>query len=180
MIKIKFNAAGWKAARQWAKVQKQAWPEVMEDVAGEVVEYGVNAQDAEIRNKGLVSTGKLVNSIGGETKHASDGVHGMVFNTAPHAPVMDQGRRKGARMPPPSALVRWVRRKKLVRGRRKKGEAQTKAQREMSMAFVIARSISRKGIVGRKYMELTQLRMENALPTIANRRIAEFARRAGK
>lgn len=55
--------------------------------------------------------------------------------------VMEFGRRPGAKPPPPAALIRWVH---LVIA---PGESQ-----EARVAYLISRSIGRKGIKGREYM----------------------------
>jgi len=41
--------------------------------------------------------------------------HGaMVYNFAPHAPIIELGRRPGARMPPLAEILAWVKRKKIL------------------------------------------------------------------
>jgi hypothetical protein len=56
-------------------------------------------------------------------------------NDAPHASVIEFGRRPGARQPPTAAILGWVRRKLGKRG----ADAQT-------TAFLIARAIGRRGL----------------------------------
>lgn len=58
-----------------------------------------------------------------------------LVNTAPYGPAVTGGRRAGSRMPPPQALVAWVRRKLKV----------TKAAAP-GVAWAVARSIAKRGI----------------------------------
>jgi len=59
-----------------------------------------------------------------------------------HGPVMELGRGRGKRMPPSAALIPWVIRKLNV-----------DARQAPSVAFAVARSISKKGIVGRGFFK---------------------------
>ncbi len=59
----------------------------------------------------------------------------VLLNDAPHASVIEFGRRPGARRPPLSAIIGWVRRKLGIRGKRGK-----------AAAFLIARAIGRRGL----------------------------------
>jgi hypothetical protein len=78
-------------------------------------------------------TGQLAQSLVGETA----GISGRVYSPLPYASPMEAGRRAGARMPPPSALTGWMRRHGIP----------------TSAAFVVARSIGRRGIPGRFYLQ---------------------------
>jgi hypothetical protein len=76
------------------------------------------------------------------------------------ARVMEYGRRPGARMPPVSALIPWVRRHGWVRRSRSKatynGVSIAQASYDSGVrqaAFLLARSIARKGIRPRRYMQ---------------------------
>lgn len=109
-------------------------------------------------------SGNLAQSFGGELGGSSGGMEvtgatvedleGRVFSSLPYAIVMDQGRAPGARMPPPDALIPWVRRVMQVGG----SEEEVRA-----VAFVVARSIGRKGIKGREFMAHG---LEKAMPTV--------------
>lgn len=70
-----------------------------------------------------------------------------VFSTLNYAVPVEVGRRAGARMPPPDALVGWIRRHGLA----------------MS-PFVLARSIARRGIKGRFFMRAAKEATEKQLP----------------
>ncbi len=64
------------------------------------------------------------------------------FYYADYGDYVESGRRKGARMPPPSKLLNWIRVKRIPRFRDKKGRFIS----YQSQAFLIARSIGKKGI----------------------------------
>ncbi len=65
-----------------------------------------------------------------------------IYNTAPHAPIVEEGRRAGAKMPPQEPIARWV--------MRRLGVSRSDAQ---GLAFVIARAIARRGLRARKILE---------------------------
>ena len=88
---------------------------------------------------------RLRNSIAGEVKHLSalsiEGRVGSTLKDEIYPSVMEFGRKPG-RMPPPSALERWVQLKLGV------------AQEDVpGVAYLVARAIGRKGIKGKKFME---------------------------
>lgn len=91
-----------------------------------------------------VYRGALRNSIGSEVIHESAtsivGRVGSSLKSEQYPAVMEFGRRPGAKMPPPDALERWVHLKLgTVEG--------------SGVGFVIARSIARKGIKGKRFMK---------------------------
>lgn len=71
------------------------------------------------------------------------GLQLSIYNTDPKAPIIEDGRRAGARMPPVNALIPWVKRKGLGRkGRLKKlGD-----QALRGVAWAVARSIAKRGL----------------------------------
>ncbi len=89
--------------------------------------------------------GDLQRSIMTETKPLFARVHSNLV----YHPVMELGRRPGARMPPPAALADWARRKGFT-----------------GSLFVLARSIARRGIKGRFYMRAAAKAGRTALPKI--------------
>ncbi len=118
-------------------------------------------------------SGRLRNSIGSEvTVEAIGSVVGKVGSSLKdeeYPAVMEFGRTPGARMPPPEALVRWVHLKGLagtysIKSHRRQGGKARQADEDLQVAFVVARSIGRKGIQGRRYM---QHGLEAARPNIA-------------
>lgn len=77
-----------------------------------------------------------------------DSLRGRVFSPLPHVLVMEEGRQPGAAMPPVAVIARWMERKGI------EGDA-----------FLMARSIGRKGITGR---HMFREAAEKGLPTVLN------------
>lgn len=71
-----------------------------------------------------------------------------VFNDAPYSGVIEEGRRRGARMPPPDVIMKWARRKLMLSPKEAK-----------AAAFPLARAISEKGIKGKHLLRA-------AMPTL--------------
>ncbi len=69
-----------------------------------------------------------------------------LYNNSPHAPVIEAGRRKGAKMPPVNLIAAWVRRKGIASG-----------PEALGVAFVIARSISKRGQQGKWILKKSQI-----------------------
>ena len=90
-------------------------------------------------------SGQLRNSM--SARVTSDGMGSVVgkvgsnLTNEVYPSVMEHGRRPG-KMPPPSALERWVRLKMRVPAKDVKG-----------VAFVVARNIGRRGIKGKKFLQ---------------------------
>jgi len=99
-----------------------------------------------------VNTGKLRASITHSITSQFPNLIGVVGSPLPYAPVMEEGRRPGAKMPPVGAIQHWVIRKLGIRG--KEGRA---------IAWLIARSIAKKGIEGK---HMFQEGFEASEPTI--------------
>lgn len=81
-----------------------------------------------------------------------------VFNDAPYASVIEDGRRVGARQPPLSAIEAWARRKLYSdSGKGKLGPKLTpkrRASMAAAAAFPIARAIARRGLKPRGVMNV--------------------------
>ncbi len=98
--------------------------------------------------------------------HARDTKSGAVFlNSAPHAPIVEMGRRPG-RYPPLQVIERWVRRKfrlqlKRFSARRARGGAGlSEREREVrSATFLVSRAIARRGIPGKHVMARVEKRL---------------------
>ena len=79
-----------------------------------------------------------------------------VYNFAPHAAVVEWGRRPGQKAPPIAVIAEWVRRKGLVGGKPGKGNPSAIRQ----AAFLIARAIRRRGIPGHHVLALAARRLD--------------------
>lgn len=115
---------------------------------------------------------RLKNSIGSEVK--TEGIGSVVgkvgssLKDEEYPAVMEFGRRPGAKMPPPDALVRWVHVKGLagtysIKSHRRQGGKKRQADEDLAVAWMIARAIGRKGIQGRSYMKKG---LEKAKPSV--------------
>lgn len=100
-------------------------------------------------------TGRLRGSIDTEVKTLGHfnitGRVGSNLRDEVYPAVMELGRSPGS-MPPPHKLARWVH---IVLG--------VPAEREMAVAYLVARSIARRGIKGREFMKKG---LEASLPKI--------------
>jgi hypothetical protein len=113
-----------------------------------------NSIGSEIRTEGIGSVvGRVGSSLEGEEYPA----------------VMEFGRKPGAKMPPPEALVRWVHVKGLagtysIKTRRRQGGKKRQANEDLQVAWMIARAISRKGIKGKFYMRTGLQKAKPSVP----------------
>jgi HK97 gp10 family phage protein len=116
--------------------------------------------EADAKREVPTDTHTLQRSIAHEVTTAGRDVTGRVGSNLHYAPVVEYGRSPG-RMPPPGALAGWLRRKGI----------------DERYAFVVARSIARRGIRPRPYLKpaLAKNRqkisreMDNVLRRIATR-----------
>jgi hypothetical protein len=107
---------------------KKALEEIGEDIIDELSRLIIKEKK--------IDTGNLLNSLDYRVLETVNGVFLEILSNET-LKYVDQGRRRGAKQPPIKAIIPWVQRKNI----RIKG-AKTVEQK----AFVIARSISRKGI----------------------------------
>lgn len=100
------------------------------------------------------ATGAARGSIGSEVRWGRAAglgrpvLLGLLGSPLAHVPVLEHGRRPGQKMPPPDALVLWVRRKLTVEVKGRGGKVRTRRptlKEAEGIAFVIARSIAAKG-----------------------------------
>jgi len=108
-----------------------------------------------------VATGTLLGAVFSELRGTPVEPYGVVAVSPPadrYALVVEMGRTPGARMPPPEALITWVRQKlstaigaaATVTSKSGKTHRSKKlaAAAERGLAFVVARSIGKKGFPG--------------------------------
>ena len=123
-----------------------------------------------IKEKDLLFRRLLLNSIARtvdfEGSPADFVITGAVWSDEPYAEVMDLGRRPGRRMPPIKALIPWV-------------QYRLRVADEMvrSVAFLVARSIARKGIKGRHYFKRAEEVAKRNWPKILDRRVRAWLER---
>ena len=73
-----------------------------------------------------------------------DSLYEISFKTLDYFKYIENGRKPGSKMPPVSAISQWITKKQILPRNR-----ETLPQ----MSFVIARSIGKKGIPGKNYLE---------------------------
>lgn len=98
------------------------------------------------------SSGRLYNSITFKTSISGKGLK-ITINLADYWKYIEYGRRKGAKMPPIKAIKDWIEVRNIVPRPKKLPSGKTEIPTTESLAYMIARSISKKGIPARPYMQ---------------------------
>lgn len=174
-----------------------------DDLETDVLETSAYAQGVA-RESSPIFRGTLVNSIQVEPVLVVDlgngiRIQGGVFTATPYAVVQDEGRRPGAPMPPLAPIQRWVE-LKVRRGdmqmpadiddmsdqlrsdaapNRRRRRARSTASRIRGLAYVIARSIGRKGIVAKHFMQKAEAAATVHLEARVNATVARWVDRLG-
>lgn len=119
-----------------------------------------------------VNSGALRQSWGTKVTTFGPVIIGEVSSPLAYAPVMEFGRRPGQTQPPTAPIALWIERKGIASG----DEAE-------ALAYVIARSIGRRGIEGRKMLTRTLDRLEPVIDewfrSLPQQVIREFASGTG-
>jgi hypothetical protein len=115
-----------------------AYPQFVSQELTLAMNKALQLLEGQIASRTPVNTGQLRQSITHQILSPFPNLVGSVGSPQPYAPVMEEGRRPGAKMPPVDAIKLWVVRKLGIPPEEADG-----------VAFVIARSIARKGIEGR-------------------------------
>jgi hypothetical protein len=115
-----------------------AYPQFVSQELNVAMEAALQLLEGQVAARTPVNTGQLRQSITHQILSPFPNLIGQVGSPLPYAPVMEEGRRPGAKMPPVDAIKLWVVRKLGIPPEEADG-----------VAFVIARSIARKGIEGR-------------------------------
>ena len=112
------------------------------EVLNEYAQAWANAYKAELIAEGKRATGDLIRSVSGEVVIEND-VYSAVLNVADYYKYVEWGRKKGGKMPPISAILKWVQVKPVIaRPNTLTGLVPTQEQ----LAFAIAKSIQQNGI----------------------------------
>ena len=114
-----------------------------------------NAKSILLRNK-KIATGDLYNSI----KYQVDTNGKIRFSYAKEGKWVSQGRRPGAKFPPPAPISRWIKQKGISGTNKDTGKALTNAQ----LTFLFSRSIAKKGIKPLPFMKIALTESIKQLP----------------
>lgn len=103
----------------------------------------------------------------------------VFYNFSTHAPMIEDGRRAGARMPPLDVIFEWVKRKRIgatligpvqpIHGPRQKGARNISARgdavqrQQLHIAMQIARKIKARGIPGHMIVSITSTKVDAIL-----------------
>lgn len=111
----------------------------------------INALKENLERVGRVASGVLSQSIRIDIEEEKDTVS-FVLYMEDYWKYVDQGRRKGAKMPPQEAMLEFIK-LRGIKPREPKGKSISRKSKKLSMdsrrkqlAFAIGRSISKKGI----------------------------------
>ena len=131
-----------KQSRQW-----------LNDFGEKVVARAI--QNLDRANK--KASGKLRNQLGYQIKKQGTGYElrftAKTREVREYADVVEKGRRKGARQPPPDPLMQWIKVKNIPL-KDAAGNTLRRTQKNLlRTAWAMSRSISRKGIKGIFYMQ---------------------------
>lgn len=111
-------------------------------VLNEYAQAWANAYTAELVAEGKRATGDLIKSVSGEVVVEGD-IYSAVLNVADYYKYVEWGRRSGGKMPPVSAILKWVKVKPVIpRANTLTGRVPTQEQ----LAWAIAKSIQQNGI----------------------------------
>lgn len=112
------------------------------EVLNEYAEAWANAYRAELIAEGKRATGNLIKSVRGEVVIRNE-VYSAVLNVADYYKYVEWGRKKGGKMPPISAIMKWIQVKPVIpRPNTLTGRVPTQQQ----LAWAIAKSIQQNGI----------------------------------
>ena len=129
-----------------------------------------NAKSILLRNK-KVATRNLYNSIKYNVSSNGD----ISFEYAPEGKWVEQGRRKGARFPPPAPILRWIK----VKGIKGRDPKTGRFIKDTALVFLFQRAISRDGIKPVPFMQLAidkaiqqlMVSLENSIVAYYNKQI---------
>jgi hypothetical protein len=140
-----------KARATIAAIMRQHVALALEDIAGHISDEAPIGVSGQLAQSFAGSANGGIEVLGQEIEDIS----GRVFSSLPYAVVIDQGRAPGARMPPVDAIMLWVER---VLGIQESDDTELE-----DVAWAIARSIGKKGIAPRYFVERG---LQKALPRV--------------
>jgi Bacteriophage HK97-gp10, putative tail-component len=131
-----------------SRVQRS--PEEFERQMRQTLQASLILIEADARTNAPQDTRRLSGSITNQITGSYPNLIGEVGPGVRYGRFVEFGRRPGARMPPVDALIGWVRRHWHPITQRRRGVSQSTLRSE---AFVLARSIQRRGIQPQPFMQ---------------------------
>lgn len=123
-----------------------------------------NAKSILLRNK-KIATGTLYKSI----RYKVDSNGKIRFFYSKDGKWVTQGRRKGARFPPPAPISKWIKQKGIKGVNKETGKPLTNGQ----LTFLISRAIARDGIKPLPFMKMALVESIKQLPKDLKKPIAK-------
>jgi len=128
----------------------QTTPEQMERDMRRTLQASLLLIEADARTLAPQDTRRLSGSINNQITGTFPSLVGEVGPGVRYGRFVEFGRRAGARMPPVDALIGWVQRHWHPIAERRRGVSRSTLRGE---AFILARSIARRGIQPQPYMQ---------------------------
>lgn len=116
--------------------------------------------DGQPKGRKKTNTGRLKNSLVYEIKRTSYGYLIEFVSSENYAAIVEEGRNKGAKMPPSAPLDRWAIQRNIRGTRDNKGRFTPRK----SIVFAIRRSIAINGIKPVRYFSLAMNKVFEGLP----------------
>lgn len=115
------------------------------------------------------NTGRLADSLGSSLIDRRSKFTVSFLSSADYASIVEEGRDKGAKMPPSGPLDRWIVQRNIKGSRDAKG----RFVKRKSLNFLIRRSISRKGIKAFPFMKTAMNEEFDKYPSIFQKALIE-------
>lgn len=107
------------------------------------------------------NTGRLADSLGSSLINRGGKFILSFLSSANYAAIVEEGRKKGAKMPPSGPIDRWIVQRNIKGSRNEKGQF----VKRKSLNFLIRRSIGKNGIKAFPFMETAMRKEFNDLPS---------------
>ena len=126
----------------------RAFPANLEANMRQTMQASLLMVEADARRNAPQDTRRLAGSITNEIRGTGVAIEGRVGPSVQYGRFVEFGRRPG-RMPPPQALVGWVRRHSELRFARR---TQAREDELLRRAWLVARAIGRRGVRAQPYL----------------------------
>lgn len=126
----------------------RAFPANLEANMRQTMQASLLMVERDARRNAPQDTRRLAGSITSDIRGTGLAIEGRVGPSVQYGRFVEFGRRPG-RMPPPDALIGWVRRHSSARFARKTASREAELR---SRAFMVARAIGRRGVRAQPYL----------------------------